>query len=60
MELTDRVLEVLKKSENEPLKAGAIAEKLDVHTEAVSKALVQLKKEGLIYSPKRCFYAAKL
>ncbi|ACJ76027.1 HTH domain superfamily protein [Thermosipho africanus H17ap60334] len=54
----EKVLEVLKK-EGKPMKAGEIAEKLGVDSKVVSKLISELKKEGKIESPKRCYYAPK-
>lgn len=43
----------------EPLKAGDIAEKAGLDKKVVDKAIKELKAEGKIDSPKRCFYAVK-
>lgn len=57
MELKDKVLELLKKSE--PMKAGEIAEVLGEDKKLVDKAIKELKAEENIISPKRCFYSVK-
>lgn len=57
MELKDKVLDLLKKSE--PMKAGEIAEALGEDKKLVDKAIKELKAEENIISPKRCFYSAK-
>ena len=57
MELKDKVLELLKKSE--PMKGGEIAEALGEDKKLVDKAIKELKNEEAIISPKRCFYSAK-
>ncbi|MPQ42501.1 helix-turn-helix domain-containing protein [Clostridium tarantellae] len=49
------VLEVLKAS-HLPLKGGEIAEKLGLDKKIVDKAIKDLKAEGKITSPKRCYY----
>ncbi|SDN91322.1 MarR family protein [Desulfonauticus submarinus] len=54
--MKEKVIEVLKSSSN-PLKSADIAKKLGVATSDVTKIIKELKKENLIYSPKRCFYA---
>ncbi|WP_126992302.1 HTH domain-containing protein [Thermosipho globiformans] len=54
----EKVLEVLKK-EGKPMKTGEIAQKLGVDSKVVSKLISELKKEGKIESPKRCYYAPK-
>lgn len=51
-----KVLEILKKSEK-PMRPGDIAKELGVDSKEVSKAIANLKKEGKVDSPKRCFYA---
>jgi len=58
MEVKDKVLDTLKKSD-QPLKGGEIAEMSGLDKKDVDKAIKVLKTEGLIESPKRCFYAAK-
>lgn len=58
MDNKDLVLNILKES-SEPLKAGEIAEKANIDKKEVDKAIKALKKEELIESPKRCYYAAK-
>ncbi|MDA3731331.1 HTH domain-containing protein [Niameybacter massiliensis] len=57
MEAKDKVLNLLKEN-NEPMKAGEIAESLGVDKKEVDKAIKELKAEELIGSPKRCYYAA--
>ena len=57
MELKDKVLELLQKSE--PMKAGEIAEALGEDKKAVDKALKDLKKEEAVISPKRCYYSVE-
>ncbi|MGL4876396.1 MAG: HTH domain-containing protein [Clostridium sp.] len=49
------ILEVLKASPL-PLKGGEIAEKLGVDKKIIDKAIKNLKTEGRITSPKRCYY----
>ncbi len=44
---------------NEPLKGGEIAEKSGIDKKEIDKAIKKMKKEELIYSPKRCFYDVK-
>ncbi len=58
MEAKDKVLDTLKKSD-QPLKGGEIAEKSGLDKKEVDKTIKTLKTEGLIESPKRCFYSAK-
>jgi DNA-binding transcriptional ArsR family regulator len=55
MEFTDKVLDVMRKA-GEPLNAGKVAELGGLERKAVDKAMEQLKKEGKIISPRRCFW----
>lgn len=57
MEIQEQVLEYLKE-EGEPMKAGDIADALNLDKKAVSAAITLLKAEQRICSPKRCYYAA--
>lgn len=52
------VLDVLK-NVGEPLKAGEIAEKAFLDKKEVDKAIKALKNEGVIVSPKRCYYTVQ-
>jgi DNA-binding IscR family transcriptional regulator len=54
----DKVLEVMAEA-GEPLNAGAIAERSGMERKAVDKAMAELKKDGRIESPKRCYWAPK-
>ena len=58
MENKDQVLSTLKNS-SEPLKAGDIAEVTGIDKKEVSKHIKQLVTEGIVHSPKFCFYEAK-
>jgi biotin operon repressor len=58
MEAKDKVLDTLRKSD-QPLKGGEIAERSGLDKKEVDKAIKVLKTEGVIDSPKRCFYTAK-
>ena len=51
-----KVLEVLVNA-GKPLRPGDIAKELGVDSKEVSKAIAELKKEGKVMSPKRCYYA---
>lgn len=50
------ILNVLK-MEGKPMRPGDIAAAADIGKDAVSKAIKELKKQNLVDSPKRCFYA---
>jgi len=58
MSAKDMVLEALKSSP-EPMKIQDIVQKTGLDKKEVEKAIKELKSEGLIESPKRCFYKAK-
>jgi predicted transcriptional regulator len=56
--MKDKVLDIFMKAD-QPLKAGEIADKYNLDKKGVDKAIKELKTEGKIHSPKRCFYAIK-
>jgi len=45
------------KDAGKPVRPGDVAKSLGMESKEVSKAIKVLKKEGKIYSPKRCYYA---
>ncbi|WP_027716474.1 MarR family transcriptional regulator [Desulfuromonas sp. TF] len=55
MDAVEKVLEIMR-AEAQPLNAGKIAELGGLERKDVDKAMVQLKKEGKIVSPKRCYW----
>ena len=58
MEAKIKVLETMKK-EGAPLNAGKIAELTNLDRKLVDKAMSDLKAEGSIVSPKRCYWQAR-
>ncbi|HEC81024.1 MAG TPA: HTH domain-containing protein [Thermoplasmatales archaeon] len=52
----EKVLEAMKKA-GKPVRPGDIAKMLNVESKEVSKAIKELKEQGKVFSPKRCFYA---
>jgi predicted transcriptional regulator len=54
----DIVLSIFKSS-SKPLKPGDIAATLGIDSKEVSKIIKDLREEGKVYSPKRCYYALK-
>ncbi|MFA5575659.1 MAG: MarR family transcriptional regulator [Tissierellaceae bacterium] len=56
MDLNEKVLEALK-SEGKPMRSGELVEQTGLDKKDVDKAIKNLKKDGLIDSPKRCYYA---
>ncbi|MHA2007891.1 MAG: transcriptional regulator [Promethearchaeota archaeon] len=58
MSAKDSVLQVFK-STDKPLRPGEIANELGIESKEVSKVIKELREEGKVYSPKRCYYALK-
>jgi len=54
----EKVLNVFKSSGN-PLRPGDIAIETGIESKEVSKIITELREEGKVYSPKRCYYALK-
>ncbi len=50
------VLEAMKKA-GKPLRPGDIAKMTGLDSKEVSKIIKELRKEGKVHSPKRCYYA---
>jgi Mn-dependent DtxR family transcriptional regulator len=53
---TENVLKAMKEA-GKPVRPGDIAKTLGVESKEVSKAIKELRKEGKVHSPKRCYYA---
>lgn len=58
MEVKDQILAAMKAA-GEPVNAGKLVELTGLDRKAVDKAMKQLKAEGLIESPKLCFWQPK-
>ncbi len=58
MEAKKIVLEAMKK-DGTPLNAGKIVELTGLDRKIVDKTMIQLKNEGQIVSPKRCYWQPK-
>ena len=58
METKEKVLDTMRKA-GQPLNAGRIVELSGLERKDVDKAMTQLKAEGSIVSPKRCFWEPK-
>ena len=56
--MKEKVLQVVRDSAT-PLKAGEVAEKSGLDKKIVDKAIKELKEDGMIESPKRCYYSAR-
>lgn len=51
-----KILNAMKKA-GEPVRPGDVAKALGMDSKEVSKLIGELKKQGKVTSPKRCFYA---
>jgi biotin operon repressor len=58
METVEKVLSIMKK-EGKALSAGQISEISGIDRKEVDKAMKKLKTEGLIVSPKNCYWEPK-
>ncbi|MFX0083385.1 MAG: transcriptional regulator [Candidatus Hodarchaeota archaeon] len=54
----DAVLGIFKNTDK-PLRPGDIAKELGIESKKVSKFIKELREEGKVFSPKRCYYALK-
>lgn len=55
MSAKDIVIKTLSEAEN-PLKTGDIVGLVNIDKKEIEKAIKELKAEGKIVSPKRCYY----
>ncbi len=51
-----KVISAMKKA-GKPVRPGDLAKELGVEGKEVSKVIQELKKQGKVMSPKRCFWA---
>lgn len=58
MDNKEKVIKAFKESE-EPLNATKVSQISGVDKKEVAKIMKELKKDGTIYSPKRCYWALK-
>lgn len=56
MDASEKVLDVLK-SADKPMKSSELALESGLDKKDVDKAIKKLKKEGIINSPKACYYS---
>ena len=54
----DKVIEAFK-SAGKPVRPGDIAKETGIASPDVSKIIKELRAEGKVHSPKRCYYALK-
>ena len=50
-----KILTAMKKA-GKPVRPGDVAKLIGEDSKAVSKAISELKKQGKVISPKRCYY----
>ena len=50
-----RIINAMKKA-GKPVRPGDLAKMLGVESKDVSKVIAELKKNGKVMSPKRCYY----
>ena len=53
---SEKVLSAMKKA-GKPIRPGDIAKATGMESKAVSAAIKDLKKQGKVISPKRCYYS---
>ncbi len=58
MEAKNKVLETIKQA-GKPMKSGEVAEASGIDKKEVDKNIKKLVAEGVLHSPKRCFYDVK-
>ena len=58
MNTAQKILETLKRS-GSPMTAGEIAENTGIDRKEVDKTMKNLKEQGEIISPRRCYWTAK-
>jgi len=54
--MEEKVISAMKKA-GKPVRPGDIAKDLGLESKDVSKTIQELKKQGKVMSPKRCFWA---
>ena len=57
MNLKNQIIKLL--TESEPLRSGQITEILNANRKEIDEILKELKAEGILVSPKRCFVSIK-
>ena len=55
MEVTEKIIKAFE-SAAKPMRPGEVAELAGVEKKDAEKAIKKLKDDGVLYSPKRCFY----
>ncbi len=55
MEATEQIIKAFKDAAR-PMRPGEAAEMAGLEKKDAEKAIKKLKEQGVLYSPKRCFY----
>ena len=58
MDTKEKVLEAIQKA-GKPMKSGDVVEATGIEKKEVDKSIKKLVAEGVLHSPKRCFYDVK-
>ncbi|HZL08981.1 MAG TPA: hypothetical protein VFC65_03200 [Prolixibacteraceae bacterium] len=58
MDVKELILNVMKMA-GEPLNAGKIVDLTGIDRKVVDKTMAKMKDEGIIESPRRCYWQAK-
>ena len=57
--MVDTKEKVLEAMRDKPMRPGDIAKATGIDSKEVSKVINELKKEGKVFMPKRCYYQKK-
>jgi len=58
MEANEKLVLTALKKAGKPMRPGEIADAASIEKDDVSKAIKELKKDGKVQSPERCFWEA--
>lgn len=58
MEISEQIIGVMKNA-GKPLKCGELSELTGIDKTIVDKNLKKLQKDGIVFSPVRCYYEIK-
>lgn len=58
MDNKEKIVKAFQESDK-PLKSGEVSEITGIDSKEISKIIKQLKTDGVIESPKRCYYSIK-
>lgn len=55
MEIKEKIIQAFENA-GKPMRPGEVAEMAGLEKKDAEKAIKKMKDEGVLYSPKRCFY----